>query len=290
MILDWEAALPVRWFSNQARAWNRERDDVLGKIYIILKIIWDMLLNWEVTLPVTHSVRWFSKWNRERDEVLGKGWQGDQLLSTYFFSPDLFSLRDERSHLSIWCPHEHSSSLLPFALPHLWGLCRVMSSSSRFYCLGICRPWLAFSLPLASRWTKTQTLSKKTSTQAYLVLKKCWKTSLKHDEQQRHVWIAFPKWRMACFLWIPSILLCCFAKHSLWPLILFSLRYDLLLLGKDNALNCGWLSYAERSTCAGKSSHQARPGYSASSKICTYCSCSQTGVGYAAYYRQCAGD
>ena len=110
------------------------------------------------------------------------------------------------------------------------------------------------------------------------------------SEQQRHVWIAFPKWPMACFLWIPRILLCCFAKHSLWPLILFSLRYDLLLLGKDNALNCGWLSYAERSTCAGKSSHQARPGYSASSKICTYCSSSQTGVGYAAYYRQCAGD
>ena len=203
MILDWEATLPLRWF------------EVLGKIYVLS----EMLLNWEVTLPV----RWFSKWNRERDEVPGKGWQGDQLLSTYFLSPDLFSLRDERSHLSIWCPHEHSSSLLPFALQHLWGLYRVMSSSSKFYCSGICRPWLAFSLPLANRWNpnkNTNTLQK-TSPQAYLVLKKCWKTSLKHDEQQRHVWIAFPMWPMACFLWIPRILLCCFAKHSLWPLILF---------------------------------------------------------------------
>ena len=134
--------------------------------------------------------------------------------------------------------------------------------------------------------TKTQTHFKKTSPQAYLVLKKCWKTFLNHDEQQRQVWILFPKWPMACFLWIPRI----FAKHLLRSLILFSLRYDLLLLGKDNALNCGWLSYAERSTCAGKSSHQARPGYSASPKICTYCSSSQTGGGYAAYYRQCAGD
>ena len=143
IILDWEATLPLRWF------------EVLGKIYVLF----EMLLNWEVTLPV----RWFSKWNRERDEVPGKGWQGDQLLSTYFLSPDLFSLRDERSHLSIWCPHEHSSSLLPFALQHLWGLYRVMSSSSRFYCLSICRPWLAFSLPFANRWNpnkNTNTLQK----------------------------------------------------------------------------------------------------------------------------------
>ena len=149
MILDWEATLPLRWF------------EVLGKIYILF----EMLLNWEVTLPV----RWFSKWNRERDEVPGKGWQGDQLLSTYFLSPDLFSLRDERSHLSIWCPHEHSSSLLPFALQHLWGLYRVMSSSSRFYCLSICRPWLAFSLPLANRWNPNKNTN---LLQAYLVLRK----------------------------------------------------------------------------------------------------------------------
>ena len=129
-------------------------------------------------------------------------------------------------------------------------------------------------------YKNTNTLQKDL-TQAYLVL-----IFLNHDEQQRQVWILFPKWPMACFLWIPRI----FAKHLLRSLILFSLRYDLLLLGKDNALNCGCLSYAERSTCAGKSSHQARPGYSASPKICTYCSSSQTGGGYAAYYRQCAGD
>ena len=87
----------------------------------------------------------------------------------------------------------------------------------------------------------------------------------------------------SCYVALPSTR----CGHSSYS---FSLRYDLLLLGKDNALNCGWLSYAERSTCAGKSSHQARPGYSASPKICTYCSSSQTGGGYAAYYRQCAGD